>query len=186
MTLGIHEPPVPVALGLGANLGDRLAALQHAIDIVCADRAVVPIGVSAVFETDPVGGPAQPDYLNAVLIISTTLEPVEVLALAALAEADLDRVRDVRWGARTLDVDVISYGDVISEDPLLTLPHPRAAQRAFVLVPLTDVAPDISLAGLSATTEQLLAQCSAEDVAGVRRRSDLRLEIPPVNLGSPS
>lgn len=177
MTATTDDRPVLAVLGLGANLGDRMAALQHAIDLVCADPAVTPVGVSAVFETDPVGGPTQPDYLNAVLLVRTTLVPVEVLALAHLAEQDLQRVRDVRWGARTLDVDVITYGDVTSADPVLTLPHPRAAIRAFVLVPLSDVAPDLQLAGQTMTAVQLLEKCSADDIAGVRRRSDLQLAI---------
>ena len=126
---------VDVALSLGANLGDRLAALQRAIDVVTQDPAVEAVAVSAVYETDPVGGPEQPDYLNAVLKVRTSSGPDRGLALAHLAEQDLHRTREVRWGARTLDVDVINYGDVVSDDPVLTLPHPRAVERAFVLVP---------------------------------------------------
>lgn len=179
MTDSKEPPQVVVALGLGANLGDRLAALQRGVDVICRDPAVAPIAVSAVYETDPVGGPEQPDYLNAVLLISTTLAPVEVLALSHLAEQELHRTREVRWGARTLDVDVINYGDIVSGDPLLTLPHPRAAERAFVLVPLVDVDPTLALAGAARSCGQLLAELPQEDIDGVRRRDDVRLTIHP-------
>lgn len=173
----VSPAPVAVALSLGANLGDRLRALQQAIDVICADPAVQPVAISAVYETDPVGGPEQPDYLNAVLLIRTTLIPVEVLALAHLAEQDLHRTREVRWGARTLDVDVINYGDVVSDDPALTLPHPRAAERAFVLIPLLDADADAGLAGTATPAAQLLAALPTADAAGVRRREDLVLTI---------
>lgn len=159
--------PLRVALGLGANLGDRLAALQTAVDIICQDPQVMPIAVSPVFETKPVGGPAQPDYLNAVLLVQTQLVPLEVLALAMLAEFSLGRTRNVRWDARTLDVDVLSYGDRISDDPVLTLPHPRVAQRAFVLVPWASVDPDYVLPGSGQTVEQLLAALDSGEVASV-------------------
>ncbi|MGB3673460.1 MAG: 2-amino-4-hydroxy-6-hydroxymethyldihydropteridine diphosphokinase [Candidatus Nanopelagicales bacterium] len=185
MTVRVEVPPVTVALGLGANLGDRLAALQRGIDVLCADPAVHAIAVSSVYETDPVGGPEQPDYLNAVLLVSTTLVPIEVLALAGIAEQELERVRDVRWGARTLDVDVLTYGEVVSDDPVLTLPHPRAAQRAFVLVPLSDVEPDLRLPGGTETVSDLLAKCPPEDVVGVRPRRDLELVVPQPIPGSP-
>lgn len=185
MTVPVDLPAVTVALGFGANLGDRLGALQRGIDVVCADPAVQPLSVSSVYETDPVGGPEQPDYLNAVLLISTTLVPIEVLALAGIAEQELERVRDVRWGARTLDVDVLTYGDVTSDDPVLTLPHPRVAERAFVLVPLCDVDPELRLPGKTSTAAQLLAQCPAEDIAGVRLRGDLHLTLDLRKPGSP-
>lgn len=185
MTVPLEPAPVTVVLSLGANLGDRLAALQTAVDLVSADPAVEPVSVSSVYETDPVGGPDQPDYLNAILVIRTTLVPVEVLALAAHAEQELNRVREVRWGARTLDVDVINYDEVVSDDPVLTLPHPRAAERAFVLVPLNEVAPTMRFAGAAAPISQLLAQCSKVDADGVRVRADLKLTITTPNPGSP-
>jgi 2-amino-4-hydroxy-6-hydroxymethyldihydropteridine diphosphokinase len=168
---------VDVALSLGANLGDRLVALQCAIDVIARDPAVEAVAVSAVYETDPVGGPEQPDYLNAVLLIRTSLVPIEVLALAHLAEQDLHRTREVRWGARTLDVDVINYGDVVSDDPVLTLPHPRAAERAFVLIPLLDVDPHATLAGIATPASGLVAGLPSEDADGVRKREDLVLTI---------
>ncbi len=122
-----------VALSIGANLGDRLAALQYAVDELSALGEVV--AVSDVYETDPVGGPEQPDYYNAVLVLETGASPDEVLATAHRVEQGHGRTRQVRWGPRTLDVDVLAYGQVVSDDPHLTLPHPRALEREFVLVP---------------------------------------------------
>lgn len=170
-------PDVTVIFGLGANLGDRLAALQRAIDVITADPAVTAVSVSRVYETDPVGGPDQPDYLNAVLVVRTMLVPIEVLALAHLAEQELHRTREVRWGARTLDVDVIMYADLVSDDPVLTLPHPRAAERAFVLVPLHDADPEAVLPGASGSVAHLLSRLPADEIAGVRLRDDLSLVI---------
>jgi 2-amino-4-hydroxy-6-hydroxymethyldihydropteridine diphosphokinase len=169
---------VRVALGLGANLGERLAALQTAVDTVCQDPQVEPVAVSPVFETDPVGGPEQPDYLNAVLVIQTSLAAVEVLALAQLAEFDMQRTRAVRWGARTLDVDVLAYGDAVSPDPFLTLPHPRAAERAFVLVPWACVDPDFELPGTHRDIAQLLAELDPAAVAAVRGSAEGSLTLP--------
>ncbi|HEX6844259.1 MAG TPA: 2-amino-4-hydroxy-6-hydroxymethyldihydropteridine diphosphokinase [Actinomycetota bacterium] len=131
-----------VTLGLGANLGDRLAALQRAVDLL-AEEGVRTVASSRVWETAPVGGPkGQPRYLNAVVLAETTLSPEEVLAAAHRVEDALDRVRVVRWGPRTIDVDVLLYDDLVRDDPDLTIPHPRMTQRAFVIMPLLEVDPD--------------------------------------------
>lgn len=132
-----------VALSLGANLGDRIAALQYAVEVLAGLGEVV--AVSDVYETDPIGGPEQPDYYNAVVVVQTRASPDEVLAAAHRAEQGRGRTREIRWGARTLDVDVLAYGDLVSDDPDLTLPHPRAVQRAFVLVPWAQIDPDFVL-----------------------------------------
>ncbi len=166
-----------VALGLGANLGDRLEALSAAIDVFDRDPAVNLTAVSSVYETDPVGGPDQPQFLNAVLLIDTSLSPVEVLALAHLAESELARVRDVRWGPRTLDVDILNYGQVERDEDVLTLPHPRAAQRGFVLVPLAEVAPDLQLAGQSQRVRELVEQLPSAEIRGVRRLDGVTLAL---------
>jgi 2-amino-4-hydroxy-6-hydroxymethyldihydropteridine diphosphokinase len=100
-----------------------------------------------VYQTAPVGGPEQPDYLNAVLLIQTSLPPRELLAGVLAIEARHGRVRDIRFGPRTLDIDIISYADQVSTDPVLILPHPRAHERAFVLAPWHDIDPDATLAG---------------------------------------
>jgi 2-amino-4-hydroxy-6-hydroxymethyldihydropteridine diphosphokinase len=168
-------PPLPHALvlALGSNVGDRLANLQLGIDALDGEGIAVT-AISGVFQTAPVGGPAQHDYLNAVLMASSSLTAREVLARCARAERAAGRVRTVRWGPRTLDVDIITYDAEASADPDLTLPHPRAHERAFVLAPWLDVAPAASLPGLGPVTS-LLAAIGA---AGVRRRPDLSLALP--------
>ena len=128
-------------LGLGSNLGDRLAHLQLAVDHLASADGVRVTAVSPVYETDPVGGPAQDDFLNAVVAVDTDLEPLALLAECAAAEAAAARVRDVRWGPRTLDVDVLWIEGYESAEPVLTVPHPRMAERAFVLAPLHDLDP---------------------------------------------
>lgn len=128
-------------LALGSNLGDRAAHLQFAVDALAGAKGVDVLAVSRVYETAPVGGPPQDEYLNAVVAIETGLDPRALLALAQRIERDAQRVRSERWGPRTLDVDVLTYDDVRLDDPDLTLPHPRMEGRGFVLAPLRDVAP---------------------------------------------
>lgn len=131
-----------VTLGLGANLGDKLATLQRAVDLLAAD-GVRTVASSRVWETAPVGGPkGQPNYVNAVVRAETDRSPEEVLAVARRVEDELLRVRVVRWGPRTLDVDVLLYDDLIRDDPELTIPHPRMTERAFVILPLLELDPD--------------------------------------------
>lgn len=125
-------------LALGSNLGDRLAHLRAAV-------AGLPdvVAVSPVYETDPVGGPEQGAYLNAVVELDTDLSPRELLELGQRLEAEAERVRVERWGARTLDVDVLLVGDLVVDEPDLQVPHPLMWKRDFVLVPLGDLAPDL-------------------------------------------
>jgi 2-amino-4-hydroxy-6-hydroxymethyldihydropteridine diphosphokinase len=132
-----------VFLGLGANLGDRLATLQRAVDLLAA-CGVRTVACSRVWATAPLGGPPdQPEFLNVVVEVDPgTLQPLDVLASANAVEAELGRVRDVRWGPRTIDIDVLLWGDLRSDDPTLTIPHPRLHERAFVVLPLLDLDPD--------------------------------------------
>jgi 2-amino-4-hydroxy-6-hydroxymethyldihydropteridine diphosphokinase len=130
-------------LALGSNLGDRVAFLQGAIDALAATAQVSVVAVSRVYETDPVGGPEQDRYLNAVVAIDTVLSARELLAVAQGAERSARRVRGERWGPRTLDVDVLLVGDARIDDPDLVVPHPRMWDRGFVLAPLHDVAPEL-------------------------------------------
>ncbi len=125
-------------LGLGSNLGDRRRILAGAVDVM-PDL----VAVSPVYETDPVGGPDQGPYLNCVVELDTALGPWDLLAVARQAEEAAGRVRVERWGPRTLDVDVLLVGDLTVDDEELTVPHPRMWARAFVLVPLADLAPDV-------------------------------------------
>jgi 2-amino-4-hydroxy-6-hydroxymethyldihydropteridine diphosphokinase len=125
-------------LSLGSNIGDRRAHLAAGVDIV---RANDGYRTSSVYETEPQGGVVQDDYWNIVLELETDATPYELLERARDAEAQRRRVRDVRWGPRTLDVDVLLVGDEHSDDPELLVPHPRMYERSFVLVPLHELAP---------------------------------------------
>ena len=128
-------------LGIGSNLGDRLANLQAAVDGIHAAEGVTLVAVSPVYETDPVGGPEQGEFLNAVVAVETSLSPRELLQLAQRLEAEAHRVRTEKWGPRTLDVDVLLVGDEEVHEPDLVIPHPRMWERGFVMVPLGDLDP---------------------------------------------
>lgn len=130
-----------VYLGLGSNLGERLSMLQRGVDLLTEHGARV-VASSRVWETDPVGGPAQPDFLNVVVRAETDLVPSGLLAACRLVEDVLGRVRAVRWGPRTLDIDVLLYDDLSIQTSELTVPHPRMVQRAFVLMPLLELDAD--------------------------------------------
>ncbi len=131
---------VTAFLGLGSNLGDRQANLRRAVDLLAGTDGIEVIRTSAVYETAPVG-PPQPDYLNAVVEVRTTRSPRALLDAGLAVERALGRVRDVRWGPRTLDVDLLRYGDEHIDEPGLVVPHPRMHERAFVLVPLRELDP---------------------------------------------
>lgn len=130
------------ALGLGANLGDARAALRAAIQGLVAHPGIRVDAVSGLWRTAAVGGPEQPDYLNAVVLVDTDLAPADLLAVAHDLEQAAGRERDIRWGPRTLDVDVLDVEGARSADPTLTLPHPRAHERAFVLAPWVQLDPE--------------------------------------------
>jgi 2-amino-4-hydroxy-6-hydroxymethyldihydropteridine diphosphokinase len=125
-------------LGLGSNLGDRRALLARAV-------AGLPdvVAVSPLYETEPVGGPEQGAYLNLVVQLDTTLDARQLLEVAGACEQEAERVREVHWGPRTLDVDVLWVEGDERQEPDLEVPHPRLWQRRFVLAPLRDLAPDL-------------------------------------------
>ncbi len=160
-----------VVLSVGSNLGDRLGTLQGCVHAIGALPETDVLAISPVYETAPVGGPAQPDYLNAVLVAATGLRPLDLLTATQRIEADFGRVRAERFGPRTLDIDIISYDEEISDDPVITLPHPRAHERAFVLAPWHDIEPAAALPGRGAVGA-LLAGLSHD---GVRRQPGLVL-----------
>jgi 2-amino-4-hydroxy-6-hydroxymethyldihydropteridine diphosphokinase len=153
-------------LGVGSNLGDRLAHLQGAVDGLAATPEITVVAVSGVYETEPVG-PDQPDYLNAVVALETALDARALLHVAQRLEDEAHRVRRERWGPRTLDVDVLLVGDDRVDEPDLEVPHPRLQERAFVRVPLADVAPDI---------EESMPPLDPDDAAV--RTTDLSLRLP--------
>lgn len=159
--------PVHVVLALGSNLGDRAATLASAVAALAQVAGLVVAGASPVVETAPVGGPEQSDYLNAVLVGRTTLSPHALLVATQSVEDAHGRARQTRWGARTLDVDIIVYGDLVSRGADLELPHPRAHQRAFVLVPWCSLDADAVLPGPSGGQVADLA-AQAPDLAGTR------------------
>jgi 2-amino-4-hydroxy-6-hydroxymethyldihydropteridine diphosphokinase len=130
-------------LGIGSNLGDRLAHLQAAVDGLAATDGVDVVAVSGVYATEPVGGPEQDEFLNAVVAIDTELDARALLDVAHRVEDAAGRVRAERWGPRTLDVDVLLVGDEHVHEPDLEVPHPRMWERGFVVVPLADVDPDV-------------------------------------------
>jgi 2-amino-4-hydroxy-6-hydroxymethyldihydropteridine diphosphokinase len=163
-----------VVFSLGSNLGDRIENLQGAVDALFDTPGLTFVAVSPVYETLPVGGPAQPDYLNAVLVATTTLPARVILERAQSVESAFHRVRQVPGGPRTLDIDVIMCGDELSSDPALTLPHPRAHERAFVLVPWHDVDPVAVIPGRGKVAD-LLARAGH---AGVRRWLGSAIESP--------
>ncbi|MGW7643499.1 2-amino-4-hydroxy-6-hydroxymethyldihydropteridine diphosphokinase [Streptomyces bobili] len=171
----LHNPKRAV-ISIGSNLGNRLETLQGAIDALEDTPGVRIKAVSPVYETEPWGVEpgSQPSYFNAVVVLKTTLPPSSLLERAHAVEEAFHRVRDERWGARTLDVDIVVYADVVSDDPSLTLPHPRAHERAFVLAPWHDVEPGAQVPGRGPVSE-LLDTVSRE---GVAARADLELQLP--------
>ena len=148
-------------LALGSNVGDRLVSLRLAVEVLR------PYAVSHVYETTPVGGPDQDDFLNAVVLCD--LDATAAWARAQEAEQQAGRVREVRWGPRTLDVDVVLADGPVPDG--LVLPHPRAHERGFVLVPWLDVDADAFLPGHGRVLDLL----DAMDVTGLERRTDLEL-----------
>jgi dihydroneopterin aldolase/2-amino-4-hydroxy-6-hydroxymethyldihydropteridine diphosphokinase len=182
----LFPPPRDGVLALGTNLGDRGATLASAVADLARTPGLEVVATSPVVETAPVGGPEQPDYLNAVVAVRSTLPPHQLLAACLRVEARHGRERRVRWAARTLDVDVITYGDLVLDTPDLVLPHPRAAGRAFVLAPWAALDPQALLplpgpgggSSARARVADLLADAGPLETAGVRPRPDLVLEVP--------
>jgi 2-amino-4-hydroxy-6-hydroxymethyldihydropteridine diphosphokinase len=159
------RPPVRRAyLGVGSNVGDRARHLQSAVAGLAAAEGVTVVAVSPVYETEPVGGPEQPDYLNAVVAVDTDRTPRELLEIGQRVEDAAGRVRGERWGPRTLDVDILLVGYEEVDDPDLVVPHPRLYERAFVMMPLADLDP-------------MLAPWVPPGAAGVRR-SEVELALP--------
>lgn len=163
-----------VVLSVGSNVGNRLDNLQEAVDALFDAPGLEPIAFSPVYETEPIGGPAQEPFLNAVVVADTALTAETLLERAQGVEDALGRVREVRWGPRVIDVDIVVLGGERRSDPDLTLPHPRAHERAFVLLPWAAVDADAEIVGRGRVLELLV------DVADqqVLRRDDLQLRGP--------
>jgi 2-amino-4-hydroxy-6-hydroxymethyldihydropteridine diphosphokinase len=158
-------------ISLGSNLGDRFQYLQNALDSINVMTGTQVHSVSPVFETDPVGGPEQGQYLNAVAVVKTILSPEQFLVATQQIELEQNRERNERWGPRTLDIDLLAMDSEVRSTPELELPHPRAHERAFVLLPWSLLDPDFVVPG-KASVADLLANL---EVRGIRFRNDLEL-----------
>ncbi|MEM6835218.1 MAG: 2-amino-4-hydroxy-6-hydroxymethyldihydropteridine diphosphokinase [Cyanobacteria bacterium P01_C01_bin.120] len=168
------------AIALGSNLGDSLATLRAAVSALEAHSQVVVTAVSSVYLTAPLG-PPQPDIFNACVLLETTLTAPELLNLLLAIEATFGRVRSQHWGPRTLDLDLLLFGQQILSTAKLQLPHPRMWERGFVLVPLAEIAPDWR----NPLSGQTVAEISAVvDHAGVKRLPDVSLLFSHTPKGS--
>lgn len=157
MKAGCDRETVSAYLALGANLGDRQRQLQGAREVLAASGVRV-LAASPLYETGPVGGPpGQPCYLNAALQVATSLSGHDLLALCQAVESRFGRRRQEPWGPRTLDIDLLFYGQETIDEPGLVIPHPRLQQRRFVLAPLADLAPELRHPALGRSVRELLA-----------------------------
>jgi 2-amino-4-hydroxy-6-hydroxymethyldihydropteridine diphosphokinase len=157
-------------LGLGSNVGDRLAYLQQAVDRLGEERRIRVDAVSSIYETAPVGGLPQDPYLNMALRVATTASPHGLLRACQRAERAAGRVRTVRWGPRTLDVDVLLYADRRIATRRLVVPHPRLVERPFALIPLIEVAPGAALPDGRSLVTVLAKLAPIEDVVMIGRQ----------------
>lgn len=153
------------AIGLGSNLGDRQAQITLALDSLAMHPQIDIVAVSALYETPPWGKTDQPAFLNAAVLVETGLAPRTLLEAVLGIERSLGRLRNELWGPRTIDLDILVYGEETVDEPGLTIPHPRIHERAFVIKPLADIAPDIVIAGRS--VKDWLATLDTSDIETV-------------------
>jgi len=152
-------------LALGANMGDRVGNLREAVRLLVENGACRVLSASSFYETKPVGVEDQPEFVNAVVRIETTLSPHDLLNLCLSIEKTMGRKRTMMWGPRVIDIDILLYSSVYTCDDDLVIPHPRMMERAFVLVPLAEITPDLELEG--GVTAREAADGTASE--GVRR-----------------
>jgi 2-amino-4-hydroxy-6-hydroxymethyldihydropteridine diphosphokinase len=157
-----------IFLGLGSNLGDRLATMTKAVDLLVQQGAVLK-NTSDVYETPPWGNVDQPAFFNRVIEIGFLGEPEELLSILLSTENQLGRVRTVHWGPRVIDIDLLAFGSEVILGQRLTVPHPLLRDRAFVLVPWAEIAPDFIVPNINQTVQELLEQLPAPERAAIQR-----------------
>lgn len=159
-------------LGLGSNLGDRESNIHEAVGRISGQHGIRVVRISSTYETAPVGYTDQPDFLNAVAEIETDLSPEDLLRVILGIEKEMGRVRNIHWGPRVIDIDLLLYDEVTMSTNALTLPHPRMLERAFVIAPLAEIAPGLILSN----------GCTASEALGkLVEQKVRRLERPPVD-----
>jgi len=149
--------PVRAYIGLGSNLGDRERTIEHAVGLLHADRGLDVVSISSLRETEPWGPVEQPRFLNGAVEVETSLEPRALLGVLLDIERRLGRVREERFGPRTIDLDLLVYGDAVVDEPGLIVPHPRLHERAFALEPLHELAPGLVVPGHGSVADLLAA-----------------------------
>jgi 2-amino-4-hydroxy-6-hydroxymethyldihydropteridine diphosphokinase len=168
----MRDKIVTAYLGLGSNMGDRFLNLQKALEHLKKVNGVKISQISPVYETDPVGGPRQPRYLNTVVEIGTDLEVRKLLKTCQEIENEMGRIRTERWGPRVIDIDILIYGDLVISTKELIIPHPLFHEREFVLRPMADIVPDLIHPVMDLSIRELLEGIEESDV---KRMSDLKL-----------
>lgn len=153
-------------LGLGGNIGDPAMAMGAALRMLDADARTRVVGASSLYRTPPWGKTDQPDFLNAAAEVATRRSPRQLLDLCLDAERALKRVREERWGPRNIDIDLLIFDDLAVHETGLDVPHPRMLERAFVLIPLAEIAPSLAVGG-----KTIAERASAIDGAGIERRA---------------
>jgi len=157
-------------IALGSNLGNRLENLKHSLKLLSTERGITVTAISAVYETEPVGGPGQGPFLNACAKVRTRLTPTILLLEMLDVENNMGRVREERWGPRLIDLDLLVYDRTTISSPLLELPHPRLVERDFVLIPLADIAPNLTIPGQEKTVSEIISNRKSTD--------DVKLFLP--------
>jgi 2-amino-4-hydroxy-6-hydroxymethyldihydropteridine diphosphokinase len=166
----VTATPVKAYIGLGSNLGDRAATLKQALELLDRLPGTRLVESSNFYETEAVGGVATQAFLNGAACIETTLDPRELMKALLAVEAELGRVRGEKWGDRTCDLDLLLYGDITVDEPDLTVPHPEIANRKFVLVPLSQIAPDLVIPRKKKKIQDMVADL--EDPHWIKRFSE--------------
>lgn len=149
-------------LGLGSNIGNSVETLEQALHLLNASSHIEVTTQSSIYRTNPIGYVEQPDFYNLVAEVKTSLSPKALLSTILQVEQELQRVRTIRWGPRTMDIDILLYGDSIIHQPQLHIPHPRMMERGFVLVPLYEIAGDLSIPGVEGSLKDRIKKLLPE------------------------